>query len=81
MRSVEVDQLRRVFDRILKIRRWVLREGINSFAFRQALVMALEIDTIASLEQGIDPFELWEFDQVSREVVRREVERWRVPRP
>lgn len=45
---------------------WALKEGIDPWVSRQALVMALEIDTIAALGQGVNVEDLATFDSGCR---------------
>jgi len=47
---------------IRDMREWAFRNGINPFALRQAIIMALEMDTDAALARGIRPEALKAFD-------------------
>jgi len=57
---------------IRDMREWAFRNGINPFALRQAIIMALEMDTVAALSRGVKPEELKAFD----DEVRRDVAEW-----
>ena len=45
---------------------WALKRGIDPWISRQALIMTLELDTIAALNQGVNAEDLATFDSGCR---------------
>lgn len=64
--TVEEKDLVSVMLKVRDLRAWALRFGINPWALRQGLVMALEMDTAAAIERGIPKDDLDNFDKLTR---------------
>lgn len=55
-------ELEKALKRIRALRLWAVQSDIDPWALRQALLMALEMDTKAALGRGIRPEALRDFD-------------------
>jgi hypothetical protein len=53
--------------RIRDMRKWVVENHIDPWATRQALIMALALDTHAALSRGVSQDALKEFDRLAIE--------------
>jgi len=64
-----------ILERLRDVRKWAGKEDLDPWAFRQAMITVLELDTVTATERGIKPEKLNEFDAVAmkeaREFVRR----------
>jgi len=54
------------------LRFWAVHNRIDPWAFRQMLLIALEMDTKAALERGISPIDLQNFDSF----VKKDIQSW-----
>jgi len=72
LRIVSEEELKAVMNEMEQLRAWCVRNRINPWAFREALLIALELDTVAALGRGVRTEELEWFD----ETVRRDVRGW-----
>jgi len=52
------------------LRLWAVQSKIDPWAFRQMLLIALEMDTKAAVDKGIKPIDLQKFDTVARKDVQ-----------
>jgi hypothetical protein len=57
----------RVLKRLRDIRAWAIKRKIDPWAFRQALITVLELDTNGAIEHGVKAEKLETFDMVARE--------------
>lgn len=61
--------------RLRDVRNWAGESNVDPWAFRQAMITVLELDTWTALESGVKPDTLDEFDaeakKQAREFVRR----------
>lgn len=55
-----------VLQRLRDVRKWATTNQGDPWAFRQAMIVVMAIDTNVALESGIDAEGLGEFDMVSR---------------
>jgi len=69
-KEVEERELIEVLTRLRDLRAWALKRHCDPWAFRQALLITLELDTATALEQGHTPEQLAEFDAVARKDAR-----------
>jgi hypothetical protein len=51
-------------------RLWVVKRGVDPWVSRQALVMTLELDTIAATDHGVKVEDLEKFDVGCREMAK-----------
>jgi hypothetical protein len=70
MSTVPLEDFEDVMVKIRDLRLWATRRRLDPWAFRQALIVALEIDTQAALDHGISRDQLANFDRVAREDIR-----------
>ena len=56
--------------RLRDVREWAWRTKIDPFAFRQAIITVLELDTTSAIERGVNPEKLEAFDAQAREETR-----------
>jgi len=63
---VDEEDLVKVLRWVREMRRWALYEKIDPWAFRQALLIALEFDTEAALERGVTKNHLKKFDMLAK---------------
>lgn len=69
MTTVKEEDLEGAMKWIRELRRWAVKNNIDPWAVRQALVTALESDTIAALNRGIKKEDLLSFDSyIKRDV-------------
>ena len=61
--------------RIRNMRHWAVTNNINPWTFRQALVMAIYIDTAGALARGVKPEQLQQFDATIKQDVIKWVEK------
>lgn len=66
MTEVPERELFEVLKRLRDVRAWAARRRLDPWAFRQAMLIVLELDTIVALESGRTPEELAKFDDVAR---------------
>lgn len=73
---VDVDE--RIFYEVLTklrdVRKWAVVNKGDPWAFRQAMITVMSIDTTVALETGIDPRALEKFDLVAKEKAREFLE-------
>lgn len=62
MKTVSENDVLVVLTKLRDLRAWVIAKNIDPWATRQALLMALEMDTKAALEHGITQMQLDQFD-------------------
>ena len=67
MATINKEELLEVLKRFRNMRARHVRRGGDPWAFRQALIMVLELDTVAALERGIEAETLASFDATIRE--------------
>ena len=60
--TVNEEDLGFVLKKLRDLRAWVVHTETDPWAFRQALVMVLELDTTAALERGVEYSTLTAFD-------------------
>lgn len=63
LEGVPEEDLVRALMSLREFRAWGVREDIDPWAIRQALIMVLAMDTEAALERGVDPDTLFTFDE------------------
>lgn len=56
----------KVLKRLRDVRAWAALAGSDPWAFRQALITVMAIDTAVALESEVTPESLAEFDMVAR---------------
>jgi len=54
------------------LRLWAVQGDIDPWAFRQMLLIALEMDTKAALERGVKSIDLLNFDSI----VKKNIQLW-----
>ena len=59
-----------VLERLRDVRKWAVERDIDPWAFRQAMITVLELDTVTGVERGVKPEKLDEFDAVTRREAR-----------
>ena len=64
--TIKQEELIAALRRIRDLREWSLREKVNPWAVRQALIIGLEMDYVAALEHGVTPGDLSRFDRTAR---------------
>jgi len=69
-RTVSEEELVQVLRRLHGVRAWAFKRRLDPWAFRQAMITVLEIDTATAIENGRTLEQLAEFDRVSREDAR-----------
>ena len=69
--TVREEDLMPILTRLRDLRRYAVMHNIDPWAFRQALLLALELDTQAALLRGISRRDLAAFDQRAVEDARR----------
>ena len=52
------------------VRSWAFKRRLDPWAFRQAMIIVLELDTATAIERGRTPEQLAAFDRVAREDAR-----------
>jgi len=62
LERVDEAQFLLVMGRLRDLRLWTLRNRINPWATRQALIIALQIDAYAALHRGVSRQDLAKFD-------------------
>lgn len=74
--TVDVDErtFYEVLQRLRDVRKWSTTTRGDPWAFRQALITVMSIDTTAALERGIDPRDLKKFDMAAKEKAREFIE-------
>jgi len=73
-------QLHYLLKKIKEMRRWANKNDVDPFVFRQALIIALELDTFAALKAGVPLEQLKAFDrEVSLDIKRFIVEHGQFP--
>lgn len=66
-RIVSERELFLVLKRLRDVRAWAFKHKLDPWAFRQAMIIVLELDTVTAIEKGKTPEQLAEFDRVARE--------------
>ena len=66
MAAIKRKELLEALKRIRDLREWSAREKVNPWAVRQALIIGLEMDSIAAHEHGVTPRDLSRFDDQAR---------------
>jgi len=56
--------------KLRSLRLWAVQNKIDPWAFRQMLLIALEMDTKVAMDKGIKPIDLQKFDTVARKDVQ-----------
>jgi len=64
--GVPEQDLMRVLVKVRDLRAYAVRGGLDPWAVRQGLLIALELDTAAALERGVPRQNLEKFDQVAK---------------
>ena len=64
-----------VLEKLRDVRNLAVERDINPWAFRQAMITVLELDTVTAVERGVKPEKLDEFDAVAGEEAREFVRR------
>jgi len=59
-----------VLEKLREFRRWATSRNLDPYAFRKAIIVVLEIDTVCAIEKGVDPSELQKFDAYARRQVQ-----------
>jgi len=72
MSQVPLRDFMAVIIKLKDLREFCVRNNIDAWATRQALIIALEMDTAAALARGIRREDLESFDQV----VKRDAREW-----
>ena len=72
--TVNGEDLLFVLKKLRDLRAWAVHTETDPWAFRQALVMVMELDTAAALERGVSIQELHGFDIAVRADFRSRVE-------
>lgn len=68
--EVDEGQLLEVLKRLRDVRAWAVKRRLDPWAFRQAMIIVMELDTAAAIAEGRSPEQLAEFDRVAREDAR-----------
>lgn len=71
VRHPQYEDLWKVLTWLRDVRARGVAEDVDPWAFRQALVMTLELDTMAAVERGVSREGLERFDKVSRMEARK----------
>jgi len=58
--------------KLRSLRLWAVQSNIDPWAFRQMLIIALEMDTKVALDRGIKPTNLQNFDLI----VKKDIKSW-----
>jgi len=66
-------QLTEAMIKIRDLRAWATKKKVDPWVFRQALIMTLELDTIAAAGHGVCEAELDQFDRRCRAEARKMV--------
>jgi len=66
MQAIKNEELLEALKRIKALREWSVKEKINPWAVRQALIIGLEMDTVAAQELGITLRNIQFFDERAR---------------
>ena len=66
MATLSTEELLQVLKKIRNLRAWAVREKVNAWAVRQALIITLELDRLAAIERGVRPKDLSNFDAKAR---------------
>jgi len=74
-KTVNVEDLEFVLKRLRDVRAWHVKRKGEPWAFRQALIIVMELDTIAALERGVKAEVLASFDAAVRKDSRAWVRR------
>ena len=72
MATISKKDLTEVLARLRDVRAWNVKRKGDPWAFRQALILVLELDTAAALQRGVTPRDLTFFDAT----VRKNVQTW-----
>lgn len=73
-RPVDEEAFYDVLARLRDVRRWATTTQGDPWAFRQAMITVMSIDTTCALETGIDPRALKKFDMIAAERAREFIE-------
>ena len=66
MATISKKELLEALKRLRDVRAWHVKRKGDPWAFRQALVLVLELDTAAALQRGVTPRDLSFFDATVR---------------
>lgn len=69
---INEETLSRVMLKIRDFRAWVVANNIDAWTVRQALLMAVEMDTRSALQRGIRPLDILAFDSA----VKLDINKW-----
>lgn len=69
-KTVSEDELFLVLKRLRDVRAWAFKRRLDPWAFRQAMIIVLELDTATAIESGRTFKQLEEFDKVVKEDAR-----------
>lgn len=67
---IDEKDLMAALTKIRDLRLFAITSNLDPWALRQALIMALELSTIAAIDTGIQKEKLDEFDQKAREATK-----------
>ena len=71
MATVSMKDFRAALVKLRDTRAWAIQWKIDAWAFRQALLSVLEIDTRAALEEGVTMEQLAAFDYQAVEEIQK----------
>jgi len=71
MATIDKKDLLEVLGRLRDVRAWNVRRDGDPWAFRQALIIVLELDTAAAHQRGVAPRDLSRFDDQARASAHR----------
>ena len=77
MAAIKTEELLEALKRIRDLREWSVREKVNPWAVRQALIIGLEMDATAALEHGVTLREISRFDAQARAGAHRYIRGFR----
>lgn len=77
MAAIKTEELFEALKRIRDLREWSVREKVNPWAVRQALVIGLEMDSVAAIERGVTPRDLSGFDSMVKADAHRHTRAFR----
>lgn len=60
-----------VMVKLRDLRAWAVKRNVDPWAFRQALITVLELDTLTALERGVPRENLEKFDVGGREEAQK----------
>jgi len=69
--TISTRDFQRVLVKLRDLRAWSVKRNIDPWAFRQALITVLELDTAVALERGVPRENLDKFDVGGREEAQK----------